>query len=702
MSQIQFKQHSQSFEYGGQTVTLETGVLARQATGSVRVTMGDTVILVSVVASKDDGVSRDFFPLSVHYIEKMYAAGRIPGSFHRREARPSEHETLISRLTDRSLRPLFAKGFNQEVQVIATVLSYDPQVPTDIPCILGSAAAVALAGLPFSGPLAGARVGYINNEYVLNPSYAALEDSALDLVVSGTRDAIMMVESEAKELTEEVMLGAVMFGHEQMQVALDAIQALADQVGVAPFSWVPKAENDALIAEVRALAEDRLKLAYQEADKAARYTLLNAVKEAVITELCIDAEGSPSQTEVERILHDLQADILRGDILDHGRRIDGRDLTTVRPIDIAVGPLPRVHGSSVFTRGETQAIVAATLGTERDSLLLDDLRGNAKDKFLLHYNFPPYSVGEVGFIGSTKRREIGHGRLARRALEAVLPSYEAFPYVIRLVSEITESNGSSSMATVCGGTLSLMDAGVPIKAPVAGIAMGLIKQGERFAILTDILGDEDHLGDMDFKVAGTLAGITALQMDIKIHGIDRAIMSDALAQARAGRIHILGLMTSSIDQPREDVSPYAPRMIKMKINPDKIRDVIGKGGAVIRELTESTNTTIDITDDGEVCISAVDAGDGARAKARIEALTAEAEVGVIYNGKVVKIMDFGAFVALPTGQQGLVHVSQICQERVENVRDKLVEGQEVQVKLLEVDRQGRLRLSMKAVDSVET
>ena len=701
MSQIQFNKHSQSFEYGGQTVTLETGMLARQATGSVKVSMGDTVILVTVVASKEDAFGRDFFPLSVHYIEKMYAAGRVPGSFHRREARPSEHETLISRLTDRSLRPLFAKGFNQEVQVVATVLSYDPNVPTDIPCILGAAAAVSLAGLPFSGPLAGARVGYIDNEYVLNPSYAALETSALDLVVSGTRDAIMMVESEAKELTEEVMLGAVMFGHAQMQVALNAIEALTDKVGVREFAWTPKPTNDALIAQVKSLAEDKLKAAYQEADKAARYLALKQVKEAVVSAICVNDE-SPTEAEVDCIVHDLQANILRGDILDHGRRIDGRDLTTVRPIDIVVGALPRVHGSSVFTRGETQAIVAATLGTERDALLLDDLRGNAKDKFLLHYNFPPYCVGEVGFMGSTKRREIGHGRLARRALEAVLPGFETFPYVIRLVSEITESNGSSSMATVCGGTLSLMDAGVPIKAPVAGIAMGLIKEGDRFAVLTDILGDEDHLGDMDFKVAGTLAGITALQMDIKIHGINEAIMSDALAQAKAGRMHILSLMTSAIEQPRDDVSPYAPRMIKMKINPDKIRDVIGKGGAVIRELTESTNTVIDITDNGEVCISAVDADDGARAKARIEALTAEAEVGVVYDGEVVKIMDFGAFVSLPTGQQGLVHVSQICQERVENVRDKLTEGQAVQVKLLEIDRQGRLRLSMKAVDSVET
>ena len=702
MNQLTFKKHSQSFQFGEHTVTLETGHLARQATGAVKVTMGDTVLLVTVVASKEVVKGRDFFPLSVHYIEKMYAGGTIPGSFHRREGRPSERETLISRLTDRSLRPLFDKGFKQEVQVIATVLSYDPQVSTDIPCIIGSAAAVALAGLPFAGPLAAARVGYIDNNYVLNPSDERLADSSLDLVVSGTRDAIMMVESEAKELSEEVMLGAVMYGQQQMQCAIDAIDALVSDVNVQTFEWTPECVNESWVNQVKTLAEDRIKAAYQESDKAARYALLSAIGQEVVAAMCTEEEGAPEANAVETLVHDLQATVLRTNILDTHSRIDGRDLKTVRPIHIGVNELPRVHGSAIFTRGETQAIVATTLGVERDALLLDDLRGKDKDKFLLHYNFPAFSVGEVGFVGSPKRREIGHGRLARRSLEAVLPTFEEFPYVVRVVSEITESNGSSSMATVCGGSLALMDAGVPIKAPVAGIAMGLIKDGDRVAVLTDILGDEDHLGDMDFKVAGTLSGVTALQMDIKIHGITESIMSQALAQAKDGRMHILSLMQEVISTPRSDVSEYAPRMIKIKINPDKIRDVIGKGGSVIREITETTNTVIDITDDGVVSISAVDAQDGAQAKAWVERLTEEAEVGVVYDAKVVKIMDFGAFVELPTGQQGLVHVSQISQERVENVRDKLTENQAVQVKLLEIDRQGRLRLSMKAVDSVET
>jgi polyribonucleotide nucleotidyltransferase len=695
LSSIKFNEVTESFAYGEHTVTIETGVLARQATGAVKVTMGDTVVLVTAVA-KDAESERDFFPLTVNYQEKMYACGSIPGSFHRREGRPSERETLICRLIDRPLRPLFDKDFTADVQIVATVLSYDPEVSSDIPSMIGAAAAVSIAGLPYAGPMGAARVGYVNGEYVLNPSDETLKKSDLDLVVAGNATAILMVESEAKELSEEVMLGAVVFGHKAMQVAIDAISKLVARAAVVDFSWVRPEANIVMQKLIKEKCESDLRAAYKLTDKQQRVNTLNKIKGNLVAEVCTEESGFKANA-VFAYAHDLEAEILRRQVLDTGIRIDGRDTRTVRPIDIKVGLLPRVHGSAVFTRGETQAIVATTLGTDRDAMLLDSITGKTYDRFMLHYNFPPFSVGEVGMIGSTKRREIGHGWLARRAVTAVLPNMEDFPYVLRVVSDITESNGSSSMATVCGSILAMMDAGVQIKAPVAGIAMGLIKEGNDVAVLTDILGDEDHLGDMDFKVAGSANGVTALQMDIKIQGITEDIMRTALDQAKEGRLHILGKMNEAISSPRSDVSNFAPRITTIKIDPSKIREIIGKGGETIRALTEETNTTIDISDDGVVKISAVSAEDSKAAQDKIMAIVAEPEVGAIYSAKVVKITDFGAFVEFMPGKQGLVHISQVCSERIEKVEDKLSEGQEVKVKLVEIDRQGRVRLSIKAV-----
>jgi len=684
-----------SFQYGQHTVTMETGRLARQASGAVLISMGDTVLLVTVVGKTDSGEGRGFFPLTVNYVEKNYAAGKIPGGFLKREGRPSEKETLICRLIDRPIRPLFPKGFQSDVQVVAQVVSYDPEVQADVPAIIGTAAALALSGMPFNGPLAAARVGFKEGHYLLNPSLTELEGSELNLVVAGTDKAVLMVESEAQQLSEQVMLGAVLFGHDQMQVAINAIKEMADEAGVSKWDWQPPVVNTTLKSLLIEKAEAELKTVYAIADKQERYEKLNALRTRVLDEICDDAEESPSKDDVSKMFHDMEADIVRSQVLSGQPRIDGRDTETVRPISIEVGALPRTHGSVWFTRGETQALVVATLGTERDAKLIDDIDGDRKDPFMLHYNFPAFCVGETGMMIGPKRREIGHGWLARRAVAAILPDLTEFPYVLRVVSEITESNGSSSMATVCGTSLALMDAGVPIKAPVAGIAMGLIKEDEKFAVLTDILGDEDHLGDMDFKVAGTADGITALQMDIKIDGITREIMEVALMQAKTGRLHILGKMHAALERSRDEVSQFAPRITTIKINPDKIRDVIGKGGAMIREITEATNCTIDINDDGTVKIAAVNADDGARAKKWVEDITAEAEVQKIYDGKVVKITDFGAFVEILPGQQGLVHVSQIAEERVEKVTDYLQTGQEIKVKVIEIDRQGRIRLSMK-------
>lgn len=687
-----------SFQYGDHHCTLETGRIGRQASGSVIVRMGDTVLLATVVGKKDAEEGRDFFPLTVNYQEKSYAVGKVPGGYFKREGRPTEKETLVSRLIDRPIRPLFPKGFNNEVQVITTLMSMDPNVSADIPAIIGSAAAIAVSGMPFNGPLAAARVGYREGQYLLNPSRKQLEESQLDLVVAGTENAVLMVESEADQLSEEVMLGAVLFGHEQMQVVIQAIKEFAQQVGTSAWDWQPSTKDDALEAQVKQAAESQLREAYKIREKQDRVERIASIRDGLIETLCGDEEGKSSADTVGHLFHDLEKEIVRGQILSGERRIDGRTTEDIRQIISEVGELPRAHGSAVFTRGETQAIVVCTLGTERDAQIVDDLEGEYREKFILHYNFPPYSVGEVGFMSGPKRREIGHGKLAKRALEAVVPTIEEFPYVIRVVSEITESNGSSSMASVCGGSMALMDAGVPIKAAVAGIAMGLIKEGNKYAILSDILGDEDHLGDMDFKVAGTETGVTALQMDIKIDGITREIMENALAQAKRGRLHILGKMIEAIQTPRTDISQHAPRIITIKINPDKIRDVIGKGGATIRELTEQTNSTIDITDDGIVKIAAVDGNDAEEAIRRIEALTAEVEVGKLYNGKVVKIVDFGAFVEVLPGKQGLVHISQIAEERVEDVHDYLQEGQDIRVKVVDIDRQGRVRLTMKEVE----
>ena len=687
-----------TFQYGKHTVTLETGEIARQASAAVMVNMAETTVLVTAVGQKDADPGRDFFPLTVNYQERTYAAGKIPGGFFKREGRPSEKETLTSRLIDRPLRPLFPKGFTNEVQVVATVMSVNPEVDPDIPAMIGASAALALSGMPFQGPIGGARVGYRNGEYLLNPDMSELADSDLDLVVAGTEKAVLMVESEARGLSEEIMLGAVMFGHEQMQAAIRAINELKSEAGKPAWEWTAPAVDESLAAAVAEAAEAELTAAYQVADKLERQTRVAAIRDAVVGKLATDDESGPSSDDVKGAFGKLEKKIVRGRILAGEPRIDGRDTWTVRHIESRVGVLPRTHGSALFTRGETQALVVATLGTGRDAQIIDAIEGERKENFMLHYNFPPYCVGETGFMGSPKRREIGHGRLAKRGIQAVMPDENDFPYVIRVVSEITESNGSSSMASVCGTSLALMDAGVPIKAPVAGIAMGLIKEGEKFAVISDILGDEDHLGDMDFKVAGTAEGINALQMDIKIDGITREIMEIALGQAREGRMHILQKMADALSAPRQEMSEWAPRFITMKINPDKIRDVIGKGGAVIRAITEETGATIDISDDGSIKIASVDQAAGEEARRRIEEITADVEVDKIYEGKVAKIMDFGAFVTILPGRDGLVHISQISNERVENVADKLSEGDIVKVKVLEIDRQGRIRLSMKAVN----
>ncbi len=688
-----------SFQYGDHTVSFETGEIARQADGAVIVNMSETVVLVTAVARKQAVPGRDFFPLTVNYQERTYAAGRIPGGFFKREGRPSEKETLTSRLIDRPLRPLFPKGFLNEVQVIATVMSVNPEVDPDVPAMLGASAALAISGVPFSGPIGCARVGYSDGAYVLNPTFSQLKESQLDLVVAGTEHAVLMVESEAKELPEDVMLGAVMYGHEQMQAAIQAIRELAAEVGKPAWDWQAPATDESLLEAVRARCEADLTAAYQIQEKLTRQTRVSELREQMIAEFATEAEDAPSAETVAGVFGKIEKALVRGRIIAGELRIDGRDTRTVRPITVRTGVLPRTHGSALFTRGETQALVVSTLGTERDSQIIDAIEGERRDRFLLHYNFPPYCVGETGMVGSPKRREIGHGRLAKRGIQAVMPEEGSFPYVVRVVSEITESNGSSSMASVCGTSLALMDAGVPLKAPVAGIAMGLIKEPEGFAVLSDILGDEDHLGDMDFKVAGTADGVTALQMDIKIDGITGEIMQQALSQARDGRMHILGKMAEVIDQPRTEMSAYAPRYITIRINPDKIRDVIGKGGATIRALTEETGATIDINDDGTVRIASVDKAAGEEARRRIEEITADVEVGRIYEGRVAKIMDFGAFVTILPGRDGLVHISQISDERVENVSDKLSEGDSVRVKVLEVDKQGRIRLSIKAVEA---
>ena len=684
--------HTSTFAYGQHQVTLESGEIARQADGAVIVSMGDTVVIVTAVARRDVAEGQDFFPLTVDYQEKSYAAGRIPGGFLKREGRPSETEILISRLIDRPLRPLFPEGFFNEIQIIATVVSHDPEVNTDIPAMIGASAALKLAGVPFAGPIGAARVGYINGEYVLNPSEKVLKNSKLDLVVAGTDHAVLMVESQADQLSEEIMLGAVIYGHEQMQTVITAINEFASRAGKPAWDWQAPARIDALDDKIRELYGERLNAAYQIADKQQRQQAVGEIRAEA--EQTLASEEWPGKL-VSNYVHDLEYRTVRDRILAHEPRIDGRDTVTVRPITVRTGVLPRTHGSALFTRGETQALVVTTLGTGRDAQLLDSLSGENKDPFMFHYNFPPYSVGETGRVGSPKRREIGHGRLARRGIEAVLPNDKDFPYIMRVVSEITESNGSSSMASVCGSSLALMDAGVPIKAPVAGIAMGLIKEGERFAVLTDILGDEDHLGDMDFKVAGTAAGVTALQMDIKIDGITRDIMAQALKQANAGRLHILDVMNAAIAAPREQLSEFAPRFSTMRIHTDKIKDVIGKGGATIRQITEESGATIEIEDDGTIKIAAVDKAAADEARRMIEEITMDPEVGRIYAGKVTKITDFGAFVNFLPGKEGLVHISQIADYRVADVRDELSEGQEVKIKLIEVDRQGRVRLSIK-------
>ncbi|MCL5052126.1 MAG: polyribonucleotide nucleotidyltransferase [Gammaproteobacteria bacterium] len=669
--------------------------MARQADGAVLVSSGDSVVLVTAVGRRELKPGQDFFPLTVNYQEKTYAAGKIPGGFFKREGRPSEKETLTSRLIDRPIRPLFPKGFMHEVQVIATVLSVDGEQDPDILAMIGASASLAISGIPFDGPIGAARVGYHSGEYLLNPSFAELESSELDLVVAGTESAVLMVESEAKGLSEATMLEAVMFGHRSFQPVIAAINDLAAAAGKPRWDWQAPAKDAALHAAVVEKAQEGLQAAYQLMEKQARSKRLDEVRAAVVQDLA--AEDAERADAVRRALKSIETEIVRGRVLDGAPRIDGRDRFTVRPISIEVGVLPRTHGSALFTRGETQALVTATLGTKSDEQIIDALQGESRDRFLLHYNFPPFSTGETGMVGSPKRREVGHGRLAKRAIAAVLPADSEFPYSLRVVSEILESNGSSSMASVCGASLALMDAGVPLRAPVAGVAMGLIKEGERFAVLTDILGDEDHLGDMDFKVAGSETGVTALQMDIKIQGITREIMAQALEQAKAGRLHILGLMKSILDHGRETLSQHAPRIITIHINPDRIRDVIGPGGKIIRALTEETGATIDIQDDGVVTIASVDGASGEAAKRRIELLTADVEVGMIYDGKVAKIMDFGAFVTILPGRDGLLHISQISSERVNDVHDYVKEGQTVRVKVLEVDRQGKIKLSMKDI-----
>jgi polyribonucleotide nucleotidyltransferase len=688
-----------SFQYGENSVTIETGELARQADGAVLVTMSDTVVLVTAVGLKKAAAGRDFFPLTVNYQEKTYAAGRIPGGFFKREGRPTEKETLTSRLIDRPIRPLFPEGFINEVQVVASVLSVNPEVDPDIAALLGASAALAVSGLPFLGPIGAARVGYIDGKYVLNPSASQLALSKLDLVVAGTAEGVLMVESEADGLNEDVMLGAVVFGHDQMQVAVKAINELAAQAGKPKWAWEAPAPNTDLRNAVAELAQKDLTEAYAVTEKQQRHLRIGEIKSAVLDALAKGDAPKFSADQVGAEFFNLEYRLVRERILDGHPRIDGRDTKTVRGITIRTGVLARTHGSALFTRGETQALVVATLGTGRDAQVIDGLTGERKDAFMLHYNFPPFSVGETGMMGSPKRREIGHGNLAKRGVKAVMPTVDAFPYVIRVVSEILESNGSSSMASVCGTSLALMDAGVPIRAPVAGVAMGLVKEGERFQVLTDILGDEDHLGDMDFKVAGTKDGITALQMDIKITSITREIMRVALDQAKAGRLHILGEMNKVLAAPRATMSEWAPTIITLKIDPEKIRDVIGKGGAVIRQITEETGTSIDIENDGTVKIASVQGAAGREAQRRIELITADVEVGRVYEGKVARLMDFGAFVTILPGRDGLVHISQISEERVERVGDKLKEGDVVRVKVLEVDRQGRVRLSMRNVDA---
>jgi len=688
---------TKTFQYGAHTVTLETGEIARQASGACMARMGDTVVLATVVAAREADPKKDFFPLTVDYQERAYAAGRVPGGFFRREGRPSENEILTSRLIDRPVRPLFPEGFTNEVQVIVTVMSHHPDVEADIISMLGASAALVLSGAPFNGPVGAARVGYRDGQYLLNPGPKDIETSDLDLVVAGTDKAVLMVESEAKMLSEEVMLGAVVYGHEQMQTAIQAIRDLAKEAGVQRWDWKPPVEDTSLSDAIKAEFGQAIIDGYSIAEKMARQNKMAEVRRAISAKFAPEGSEAGLADKVAKVVENLEYRTVRDRILDGNPRIDGRDTRTVRPITVKTGVLPRTHGSALFTRGETQGLVVTTLGTGKDAQIIDALGGEYKDPFMFHYNFPPYSVGETGRVGSPKRREIGHGRLAKRGVIAVLPDMTSYPYSLRVVSEITESNGSSSMASVCGASLSLMDAGVPIKAPVAGVAMGLIKEEQRFAVLTDIIGDEDHLGDMDFKVAGTSNGITALQMDIKIEGITREIMEVALKQAKEGRLHILGEMNKAISAPRAELSEYAPRIIAIKINPEKIRDVIGKGGATIRALCEATGATIDITDDGTVKIASVDAAAGQEAKRRIEEITADIEVGNIYAGKVVKLMDFGAFVSIMPGRDGLVHISQISHDRVERVGDKLHEGDVVRVKVLEVDKQGRIRLSMKAL-----
>ena len=691
-----FNKVTKSFQWGPHQVVMETGEIARQSGGAVIVNIEDTVVLATVVAAKNPKAGQDFFPLTVDYIEKTYAAGKIPGSFFKREGRPSELETLTSRLIDRPLRPLFPEGFYNEVQVVVHVLSLNPEVSADIAALIGSSAALAISGIPFSGPIGAARVGYVNGEYVLNPGKTELLGSQMDLVVAGTEAAVLMVESEAKQLSEEIMLGGVVFGHEQAKIAIAAINELVRDAGKPAWDWQPAAKDEPFIAKITALAEEPLRAAYQIRSKQARTHATRDVTAKTLAALT-DGGNSVDKVAVENVLFEIEAKIVRSQILAGEPRIDGRDTRTVRQIEIRNGVLPRVHGSALFTRGETQALVAATLGTDRDAQKIDALAGEFSEHFMMHYNMPPFATGETGRVGTPKRREIGHGRLAKRALVAVLPDRGDFPYSMRVVSEITESNGSSSMASVCGGCLALMDAGVPLKAHVAGIAMGLIKDGNRFAVLTDILGDEDHLGDMDFKVAGTTGGITALQMDIKIQGITKEIMQVALAQAKEARLHILGCMVDAMGTANTEVSQFAPRLYTMKINPEKIRDVIGKGGATIRALTEETGTTIDIGEDGTITIASADADKAAHAKKRIEEITAEVEIGKVYEGPITKILDFGALVNLMPGKDGLLHISQIAHQRVEKVTDFLKEGQIVKVKVLETDEKGRIKLSMKAL-----
>jgi len=700
-----FNKVSKSFQYGPHTVVLETGEIARQASGAVLVSIEDTVVLATVVAAKKAKPGQDFFPLTVDYIEKSYAAGRIPGGFFKREGKPSEKETLTSRLIDRPLRPLFPEGFYNDVQVIIHTLSVNPEIDPDIPAMIGASAALAISGIPFHGPIGAARVAYVDGQYVLNPTASQLKTSALNLVVAGTGNAVLMVESEANQLSEEVMLGGVVYGHEQMQTAIGAINDLVREAGKPEWDWQPAAKNEPLIAAVKAAASEGLQAAYQIREKQARTTKLRDVYADVHAKLADQAaatgDEAPDSVEVDNILFDLEAALVRGQILNGEPRIDGRDTRTVRPISVRLGVLPRAHGSALFTRGETQALVVATLGTKQDEQIIDALMGEYRDRFMLHYNMPPFATGETGRVGVPKRREIGHGRLAKRALISQLPDHADFQYTIRLVSEITESNGSSSMASVCGGSLAMMDAGVPVKNPVAGVAMGLILEDGKFAVLTDILGDEDHLGDMDFKVAGTENGITALQMDIKIQGITKEIMQVALAQAREGRLHILNKMGEAIEGSRTELSAFAPRMLSMKINPEKIRDVIGKGGATIRALTEETGTHIDISDDGSIVISSADLDRARDAERRIKELTADVEVGQIYEGSVLRLLDFGAIVQVLPGRDGLLHISEIANYRIANINDVLKVGQHVRVKVIEADDKGRLRLSVKAIGGIE-